>query len=171
MLMEPKKRACRSSALGSGMRETQRINEADAASPPMEFPDIEVRGGRIRDCVNVVFKCFTVEEIRALLRKLGWIRAFARHDAHLQGREPVLELQYAIIPEAVRYHIRLFEFNNGVVGNVHFNRLEPDLEKMDLHKSDHEKGLELLMRQLEGRHRVEVVRGRECRILIVDKCF
>jgi hypothetical protein len=72
----------------------------------MDYPDIEVRGGRIRDCVNVVFRCFTVEEIKALLRKLGWIRTFARHDAHLQGREPVLELQYAIIPEAVRYHIR-----------------------------------------------------------------
>jgi hypothetical protein len=79
--------------------------------------------------------------------------------------------QLSVIPEAVRYHMRLFEFNNEVVGNVHFNRLEPDLEKMDLHKSDHERGLELLMRQLEGRHRVGVVTGRECKILIVDKCF
>jgi hypothetical protein len=137
----------------------------------MEFPDIEVRGGRIRDCVNVVFRCFTVEEVRALLRRLGWIRAFVRHDAHLHGREPVLELQYAIIPEALRYHMRLFEFNNEIVGNVHFNRLEPDLEKIDLHKSDHEKGLEFLMKQLEGLYRVEVVEGRECRILIIDKCF
>jgi hypothetical protein len=135
----------------------------------MEFPDIEV--SKIRDYVNVVFRCFTVEEIRALLRRLGRIRAFVRHDARLLGREPVLELQYAVIPEAVRYHIRLFEFNNEIVGNVHFNRLEPDLEKIDLHKSDHEKGLEFLMRQLEGRYRVGVVRGRECRILIVDKCF
>ena len=138
----------------------------------MDYPDIEVRGGRIRDCVNVVFRCFTVEEVKALLRKLGWIKAFARHDAHLQGRELVLELQYAIIPQAVRYHIRyLFEFNNEVVGNVHFNRFEPDLEKMDLHKSDHEKGLELLMRQLEGRYRVRFVRGKERRVLIVVKCF
>jgi hypothetical protein len=56
------------------------------------------------------------------------------------------------------------------VGNVHFNRFEPDLEKIDLHRSDHENGLEFLMRQLEG-YRVGVVRGRECRILIVDKCF
>ena len=119
----------------------------------------------------MVFRCFTVEEVKALLRRLGWIRAFVRHDAHLHGREPVLELQYAIIPEALRYHMRLFEFNNEIVGNVHFNRLEPDLEKIDLHKSDHEKGLEFLMRQLEGRYRVGVVRGRECKILIVDKCF
>jgi len=137
----------------------------------MDFPDIEVRGARIRDCVNVVFRCFTVEEVKALLKKLGWMRAFVQHDAHLHGREPVLELQYAIIPEVLRYHIRLFKFNNEIVGNVHFNRLEPDLEKIDLHKSDHEKGLEFLMRQLECLYHVEVVRGRKCRILIVDKCF
>jgi len=77
----------------------------------MEFPDIEVRGGKIRDCVN------------------------------------------------------------EIVGNVHFNRIWLDVEKLDLHKSDHEKGVELLMSQLKGQpYRIAVEEGR-CRILIISKCF
>jgi hypothetical protein len=144
---------------------------AYAASSSMEYPDIEVRGGRIRDCVNVVFRCFTAEEVEALLRRLGWIDVAVGHGASLLGREPILQLQYPIVPELIRYHIRLFAYGDEIVGNVHFNRIWLDVEKLDLHKSDHEKGVEFLMSQLKGQpYRIAVEEGK-CRILTISKCF
>ncbi len=52
----------------------------------MEYPDVEVRGGKIRDCINVVFRCFTAEEVEGLLRRLGWIDVAVGHGASLLGR-------------------------------------------------------------------------------------
>ncbi len=137
----------------------------------MEYPDVEVRGGRIRDCVNVVFRCFTAEEVEGLLRRLGWIDVAVGHGASLLGRGPILQLQYPIVPELIRYHIRLFAYGDEIVGNVHFNRIWLDVEKLDLHKSDHEKGVEFLMSQLKGQpYRIAVEEGK-CRILTISKCF
>jgi hypothetical protein len=156
---------------GSEARGMRRIDKTDAVFSPMDYPDIEVRGGKIRDCVNVVFRCFTVEEVGDLLKRLGWIGVAAGHSASLLGREPALQFQYPIVPEVVRYHIRLFVYGDEVVGNVHFNRISLDLERLDLHKSDHEKGLEFLMGQLRGfPYRIAVEEGK-CRILTVSKCF
>ncbi len=75
------------------------------------------------------------------------------------------------MPELIRYHIRLFAYGDEIVGNVHFNRIWLDVEKLDLHKSDHEKGVELLISQLRGYpYRIAVEEGK-CRILTISKCF
>jgi len=75
----------------------------------MEYPHIVIRGGKIRDCVNVVFRSFSAEEVEGLLRRLGWIDVLAGHDAALLGRPPVIQLQYPVVLEFLRYHIRLFQ--------------------------------------------------------------
>jgi len=33
----------------------------------MEYPPVVIRGGKIRDCVNVVFHSFSVEEVESML--------------------------------------------------------------------------------------------------------
>jgi hypothetical protein len=138
----------------------------------MEYPYIEIRGGKIRDCVNVVFRNYSVEEVERLLRRLGWIDVLAGHDAALLGQPPALQLQYPVVLEFLRYHIRLFRFRGEVVGNVHYNGVALQLQPLDLHKSDHERGVEFLRRQLEGLglcYRVE--RGAECNVLVVERCL
>ncbi len=135
----------------------------------MEYPPIEIRKGKIKDCVNVVFRC-SVEEVEKLLRRFGWVDVLAGHDAALLGQPPILQLQHPVVLEFLRYHIRLFRLGDEVVGNVHYNGVAPQLEQLDIHKSDHEKGLEFLKRQLEGLYPVRIERGGECGILIVERC-
>ncbi len=137
----------------------------------MEYPYIEIRGGRIRDCVNVVFRCFSAEEVEGLLRRLGWIDVFAGHDAALLGRPPVIQLQYPVVLEFLRYHIRLFQLGDEVVGNVHYNGVAFQLQPLDIHRSDHVRGVEFLRRQLEGLYPVRVERGGECDVLVVERCL
>ena len=134
----------------------------------MEYPYVEIKKGKIRDCVNVVFRCFSVEEVETALRRLGWVDVLVGHDAVLMGRSPDVQLQYPVVLEFLRYHMRLFQFGDEVVGNVHYNGVA--LQVVDLHKADHEKGVEFLKRQLEGLYAVRVERGRECNVLVVDKC-
>jgi hypothetical protein len=138
----------------------------------MEYPHIMVRGGKIRDCVNVVFRCFSVEEVKKLLKRLGWVDVLAGHDATLLGRPPALQLQYPVVLEFLRYRVRLFQFGSEIVGNVHYNGIALQFEPPELHKADHEKGLEFLRRQLEGiySNRIKVEMGKECNILIADNC-
>jgi hypothetical protein len=85
----------------------------------MGYPPVVIRGGKIRDCVNVVFHGFSVEEVESMLRRLGRIDVLAGHDAALLGRPPAIQLQYPVVLEFLRYHIRLFRF--GVIGSVHYN--------------------------------------------------
>jgi hypothetical protein len=56
----------------------------------MEYPYVEVRDGKIRDCVNVVFRGLSAEEVESLLRRLGWIDVLAGHDAALLGQPPAV---------------------------------------------------------------------------------
>jgi hypothetical protein len=132
-----------------------------------------IRGGKIRDCVNVVFRNFSAEEVESLLRRLGWIDVLAGHDAALLGRPPVIQLQYPVVLEFLRYHIRMFQLEDEIVGNVHYNGLALQLQQLDLHKSDHGKGVEFLRRQLEGLeglcYRVE--KGQKCNVLVVERCL
>ena len=93
----------------------------------------------------------------------------AGHDAAFMGQPPVVQLQYPVVLEFLRYHIRLFRFGDEVVGNVHYNGVALQLEPPDLHRSDHEKGLEFLKKQLEG-YPVRVEKGKECNVLVVDVC-
>ncbi len=137
----------------------------------MEYPNIEVRGGKIRDCVNVVFRGFSAEEVEGLLRRLGWTDVFAGHDATLLGRPPVIQLQYPVVLEFLRYHIRLFRLEDEIVGNVHYNGIAFQLQPLDIHKSDHVRGVEFLRRQLEGLCPVMVERGGECDVLVVERCL
>ncbi|MFZ8810453.1 MAG: hypothetical protein ACO2PN_20395 [Pyrobaculum sp.] len=138
----------------------------------MEYPPVEVRRGKIRDCANVVFRCFSVEEVEQLLRRLGWVDVLTGHEATLLGQPPILQLQYPVVLEFLRYHMRLFRLRGEIVGNVHYNGIALQFEPPDLHKADHEKGLEFLKRQLEreGGGKIKVEMGRECNILIVDNC-
>jgi len=138
---------------------------------PMEYPHIVIRGGKIRDCVNVVFRGFSAEEVEGLLRRLGWIDVLAGHDADLLGQPPVIQLQYPVVMEFLRYHIRLFRFRGEVVGNVHYNGVALQLQPPDLHKADHERGAEFLRRQLEGLCQVRVEEGSECGVLVVERCL
>mgnify|MGYP000162288913 CR=1 FL=1 len=138
----------------------------------MEYPYIEIRGGKIRDCVNIVFRGLSAEEVEGLLRRLGWVDVLAGHDAALLGRPPVIQLQYPVVLEFLRYHIRLFQLESEIVGNVHYNGVALQLQQLDLHKSDHERGAEFLRRQLEGLGlccRVE--RGGRCSVLVVERCL
>jgi hypothetical protein len=142
------------------------------STSPMEYPPVMIRGGKIRDCVNVVFRGFSAEEVERLLRRLGWIDVLTGHDAALLGRPPVIQLQYPVVLELLRYHIRLFQLENEIVGNVHYNGVALQLQ-LDLHKSDHERGMAFLQRQLEGLeglcYRVE--RGGGCSVLIIERCL
>jgi len=151
------------------------INEALCSIHFMEYPDITVREkfGVVSDCVNVVFRGFSEGEVEALLKGLGWMPVLISHEAALAGGAPILEMQYAVLPEVVRYHIRLFKFGDEIVGNVHFNRLDPaKLRRLELHGSDHERGVQFLRRQLDGRGVcLEEGAGGKCRIVFVSKCF
>jgi hypothetical protein len=137
----------------------------------MEYPYVEVRGGKIRDCVNVVFRGFSAGEVEGLLRRLGWIDVLAGHDASLLGRPPVIQLQYPVVLEFLRYHIRLFWLGDEIVGNVHYNGVAFQLQPLDIHKPDHVKGVEFLRRQLEGLCPVRVEGGGECGVLVVERCL
>ncbi len=138
----------------------------------MEYPYVEIRRGRIRDCINVVFRGFSAEEVEMLLRRLGWIDVLTGHDATLLGRPPVIQLQYPVVLEFLRYHIRLFQLSeNEVVGNVHYNGIAFQLQPPDLHRSDHTRGVEFLRKQLEGLCSVRVEGGRECDVLVVERCL
>ncbi len=139
----------------------------------MEYPPIIIRGGKIRDCVNVVFRNYSVEEVESLLRRLGWVDVLTGHDAALLGQPPAIQLQYPVVLEFLRYHIRLFRLGSEIVGNVHYNGVAFQLQPLDLHKSDHERGVEFLRKQLESLkglcHRME--RGKECNVLVVERCL
>jgi len=137
----------------------------------MEYPPILVRGERIRDCVNVVFRGFSAEEVERLLRRLGWIDVLAGHDATFMGQPPAIQLQYPVVLEFLRYHIRLFRFGDEVVGNVHYNGVALQLEPLDLHRSDHEKGVEFLRRQLESLGLCYRVERGECSVLVIERCL
>jgi hypothetical protein len=128
----------------------------------MEYPYVEVRGGKMRDCVNVVFRGFSAGEVEGLLRRLEWIDVLAGHDAALLGRPPAVQLQYPVVLEFLRYHIRLFRLEDEIIGNVHYNGVALQLQPLDMHKSDHARGVEFLRRQLEGLCFVRVERGGEC---------
>jgi len=138
---------------------------------PMEYPPILIRGGKVRDCVNVAFRGFSAEEVESMLRRLGWIDVLAGHDAALLGQSPIIQLQYPIVLEFLRYHIRLFRFGGELIGNVHYNGVALQWQLLDLHKSDHERGVEFLRRQLEGLVCYRVERGRECNVLIIERCL
>jgi hypothetical protein len=125
----------------------------------------------MRDCVNVVFRGFSAGEVEGLLRRLGWIDVLAGHDASLLGRPPVIQLQYPVVLEFLRYHIRLFWLGDEIVGNVHYNGIAFQLQPPDIHKSDHVRGVEFLKRQLEGLCPVRVERGGECGVLAVERCL
>ncbi len=107
-----------------------------------------------------------------MLRRLGWIDVLTGHDATLLGQPPVIQLQYPVVLEFLRYHIRLFQLGSEIVGNIHYNGVALQWQPLDLHKSDHERGVGFLRRQLEGLGlccRVE--RGDECNVLVVERCL
>jgi hypothetical protein len=137
----------------------------------MEFPKIRVADGS-EDCVNLVFEGFERREVEAILRRLGWTDVYASHEAALEGGTPLLELEYPVLLEVVRYHIRLFEYGGKIVGNVHLNNVDVKrLRRLGLHASDHEKGVSFLKTQLEKVACTSVVEGKECLLLIVAKCL
>jgi len=137
----------------------------------MEYPKILVADGS-EDCVNVVFEGFEEEEVKELLHILGWTtNVRASHDAMLAGEKPLLEAEYLVVLELLRYHIRLFRYGGKIVGNIHFNNVDlRKLKKLGLHVSDHEKGMAFLKSQLEGLVCTEIVKG-ECSVLVVKKCL
>lgn len=93
----------------------------------------------------MVFEGFERREVEAVLRRLGWIDVYASHEAALEGGTPMLELEYPVLLEVVRYHIRLFEYGGKIVGNVHFNNVDVKrLRRLGLHAFGHEKGVMFL---------------------------
>jgi hypothetical protein len=85
----------------------------------MEFK-IKIADGS-EDPVNVVFESVDLLEIKSVLREEGWKEPAFSNRAVLDGREPDLELQYAILDELARFHIRLFVYRGRIVGNVHLD--------------------------------------------------
>jgi hypothetical protein len=86
----------------------------------MEFPKIKIADGS-EDYINIVFEGVELSEIEAVLQEEGWKEPVFSNVALLEGREPDLELQYAVLDEVARFHIRPFKYGERIIGNVHLD--------------------------------------------------
>lgn len=86
-----------------------------------------------------------------MLLEEEWREPAFSNKAFLDGREPDLELQYAVLDEIVRFHIRLFRYRGLIIGNIHLDvvpmeRVE-DIFRVLMgrpHKSNHVIGVDYL---------------------------
>jgi hypothetical protein len=116
----------------------------------MECLKIKIADGS-EDYVNAVFEGIELSEIEAVLQQEGWKTPAFSNKALLEGRESDLELQYAVLDEVARFHIRLFKHGGRIVGNVHLDtvpieRVE-DIFRVLMgrpHKSNHVIGVDYL---------------------------
>jgi hypothetical protein len=116
----------------------------------MECLKIKIADGS-EDYVNVVFEGIELSEIEAVLQQEGWKTPAFSNKALLEGRESDIELQYAVLDEVARFHIRLFKYGGRIVGNVHLDtvpieRVE-DIFRVLMgrpHKSNHVIGVDYL---------------------------
>jgi hypothetical protein len=116
----------------------------------MVVPKIKISDGT-EDPINVVFEGVELSEIETVLLEEGWREPAFSNKAFLDGREPDLELQYAVLDEVARFHIRLFKYGGRIVGNVHLDtvpieRVE-DIFRVLMgrpHKSNHVIGVDYL---------------------------
>jgi hypothetical protein len=86
----------------------------------MVVPEIKISDGT-EDPINAVFEGVELSEIETVLLEEGWREPAFSNKAFLDGREPDLELQYAVLDEVARFHIRLFKYGGRIVGNVHLD--------------------------------------------------
>ena len=103
------------------------------------------------DPVNVAFEGVEISEIETVLKKEGWREPALSNRAFLEGREPDLELQYVLLDEIIRFHVRLFRRGELIVGNVHLDvvpmeRVEDVFRVLMLkpHRSNHVVGMDYL---------------------------
>ncbi len=92
-----------------------------------------------------------LSKIETVLQEEGWREPVFSNKALLGGREPDLELQYAVLDEVARFHIRLFKCGGHIVGNVHLDTLPiegvEDIFRVLMgrpHKSNHVIGVDYL---------------------------
>jgi hypothetical protein len=116
----------------------------------MDFPKIKISDGT-EDPVNVVFEGVELSEIEAVLLEEGWRGLMFSNKAFLEGHRPDIELQYMLLDEIIRFHIRLFRYRGLIVGNIHLDvvpieRIE-DIFRVLMgrpHKSNHVIGVDYL---------------------------
>jgi hypothetical protein len=116
----------------------------------MVVPKIKISDGT-GDPINVVLEGVELSEIETVLLEEGWREPAFSNKAFLDGREPDLELQYAVLDEIVRFHIRLFRYRGLIIGNIHLDvvpmeRVE-DIFRVLMgrpHKSNHVIGVDYL---------------------------